>query len=58
MDTLNDFTEIRPKFRGFLTKLLADAFLEESYEPLPEEREPSDAIDPNLLLQSYAKPFT
>ncbi len=57
MDTQTDFNEIRPKFRGLITRLLADAFIDESYEPLPEDRD-TDAIDSNLLLQSYAKPFT
>jgi hypothetical protein len=58
MDTQNDFNEIRPKFRGLITRLLADAFIDESYEPLPEDRESTDAIDSSLLLQSYAKAFT
>lgn len=57
MDTQNDFNEIRPKFRGLITRLLADAFIDESYEPLPEDHESIDAIDSSLLLKSYAKPF-
>lgn len=46
-------------FKGLLTKLLAEAFIEEEFlEPMPKQASIKSEKELNLFLRQFTKPFT
>ncbi|MBT7609646.1 MAG: hypothetical protein HN576_07810 [Bacteriovoracaceae bacterium] len=55
----NQSEKISGGFKGLLTKLLAEAFIEEEIlEPMPKQASIKSEKELNLFLRQFAKPFT